>query len=168
MVRVASTAAGVTRTRIPDTPFAPEIGHAQVALEGVEVRAEDILPGDGYDRYLKPFRTIEDTHVHAALLGFLSGVAARHGWPRRVREELAALVASIRAIALEEPSAAELHVALAGALSLARRLVSETTEHWALVPAEERARWERDRPLLGVAEKARGARLESAWKVLGQ
>ena len=47
----------------PPTPFAPEIPHARITLANVTVRDEDVLPGDGYARYLKPFRTIEDTFV---------------------------------------------------------------------------------------------------------
>lgn len=167
LVRVAARAPGVTVTRIPDTPFAPEIGHAEIVLDGVLAGDADVLPGDGYDRYLKPFRTIEDAHVHAALLAHIFGVASHHGWPRHVREELLALVAAVRAVALEDPIAPEVHIALAGSLALERRLLDQCAEHWSLVPPEIRARWERDRPLLGVAEKARAARLETAWRLLG-
>ena len=35
------------------------------------VEPEEVLPGDGYLRYLKPFRTVEDLYVQAALLGCL-------------------------------------------------------------------------------------------------
>ena len=42
-------------------------------------------PG-GYERYLKPFRTTEDCHVLAALLGYLTRVARRYQFPRRVAE----------------------------------------------------------------------------------
>ena len=39
--------------------FVPEISHAEVELDRVKVSDADVLPGDGYDDYLKPFRTIE-------------------------------------------------------------------------------------------------------------
>ena len=48
----------------------------------------DLLPGDGYDIYLKPFRTIEDIHVHAALIGYLVGVARRLEAPLRPCRQL--------------------------------------------------------------------------------
>src|SRR5262245_25603109 len=74
VVRVPANAAGV-RIEPAVAPFVPEIAHARVTLDGVRVSAGDLLPGDGYDDYLKPFRTIEDLHVHGALLGYLIGVA---------------------------------------------------------------------------------------------
>ena len=54
-----------------------EIPHAEVGLDRVRVEASAVLPGDGYADYVKPFRTIEDAHVHCALLGYL---VARHVW----------------------------------------------------------------------------------------
>ena len=54
-----------------------QLGHLFVSLSDVAITAHEILPGDGYDRYLKPFRTVEDIHVHAALLGHAIGAARR-------------------------------------------------------------------------------------------
>ncbi len=36
----------------------------------MHVADDELLPGDGYDDLLKPFRTIEDTHVLAAAVGW--------------------------------------------------------------------------------------------------
>lgn len=184
VARVASGAAGVTVTPMPPPPFAPEIPHAEVELAGVEVGEGDVLPGDGYDDYVKPFRTIEDVHVHAALLGYLAGVARRSGFPARVIERLAALVVCARSIAALDPKAPEAHVALSGLLEQARGLVATLSGGgeggggeggggeeagpalWESAPPEERARWERDKSLLRVAERAREARRERAWQAL--
>ena len=164
VVLVDAHAAGVTLHPMPDTAFTPEIPHAQVSFENVAVSASAILPGDGYDRYLKPFRTIEDIHVNAAVLAYVLSVARRFAWPREVIERLLAILLAARAVGVAEPSARETHLALAGVLSLGRRFLDETREHWALVESEERRRWERDVGLLSVAERARTARTESAWK----
>ncbi len=167
VARVEASSAGLTLSTLPPLPFCPEVGHAKIALEDVWVRAEDVLAGDGYDRYLKPFRTVEDVHVHAAVLAHVLGVGARHGWPLALREEIASLLAALAAIAGSDPSAPETHAALAGTLRLARRLLDECEPRWAEVGADAGERWKRDRALLAVAEKVRAARLESAWRALG-
>jgi acyl-CoA dehydrogenase len=164
VARVDARGPGVTLRPLPETPFTPEIAHAEVLLERAPV--VEVLPGDGYDRYLKPFRTIEDVHVHAAMLGHVLGVAQRSGWPQPLRERLVAAIAAVRAVAAADPTAPEVHVALAGCIAVARSLIDETEEHWALARDDVRERWSRDRALLRVAEKARGQRLVSAWERL--
>jgi alkylation response protein AidB-like acyl-CoA dehydrogenase len=161
LVKVSPTAPGVTITPMPPPPFAPEVGHAQIALD-TKVAAGDVLPGDGYDDYLKPFRTVEDIHVHAALLGWMLGLGERHGWPHELIERLLAGVAALRSLAAAPPLAAATHLALAGAIAATRELVERAP--WSSLDPEARARWERDRPLLDVAGRARTARLEAAWR----
>src|SRR4051812_46156360 len=96
IVRVPARATGVTITPT-SAPFVPEVPHAELALDHVAVAEADLLPGDGYADYLKPFRTVEDIHVHAALIGYLIGVARRHQLAQLDR--LIALAASVRALA---------------------------------------------------------------------
>lgn len=163
VVRVGVREAGVRLTVMPPTPFAPEIPHAEVELEGVAVAEGSVLEGDGYEVYLKPFRTLEDTHVHGALLGYLLGVGRRYGWPVGLMEGLASAVLAARGVAAEPAAAAATHVALAGLLGGTERLIREAEPCWGGVGEGERGRWERDRPLLGVAGKARAARREAAW-----
>jgi len=165
VVRVASDAAGV-RLQPSAAPFVPEIPHAEVELSGVVVRDPDILPGDGYDDYLKPFRTIEDVHVHGALAGYLLGVARRKRFARELQERLIVLALAARALGHAAPKAATTHVALAGVLDLAHALLAELEPLWAASPDAEWTRWQRDRPLLRVAATARAARRDRAWSLL--
>jgi len=168
-LRVASVPAaraGIVRRALPATPFCPEIGHAEVVMD-VELDPAEILPGDGYDDYLKPFRTLEDVHVHAALLGFLVHTAGRSGWPREASERLLALLAAAPALAAA-PKRPLAHLALAGWLAATRGLLDELAPHWQRVEPDWRARWERDRPLLSLAEKVRGLRTQAAWAALAQ
>jgi hypothetical protein len=166
LVRVPADAPGVTLTRMPDTPFVPEVPHAELRLHSVRVAAADVLEGDGYARYVKPFRTVEDLHVHGAVLGYVLGIANRFGWPQPVREQLLFLIAGLRGLAELPPDEAGLHVALGGAIAQARRLLDECHPHWATVAPGIRAHWERDAQLLHVAERARSQRLVSAWQRL--
>jgi alkylation response protein AidB-like acyl-CoA dehydrogenase len=161
LVRIAANAPGVRMTALT-TPFVPEIPHAEIELDRVAVRAADLLPGDAYAEYIKPFRTVEDIHVHAALLGYLIGAARRYALP--VLEQLIALAVATRALAAEDRGAPELHVALAGTLALLGPVVTHVEQLWR--DGEERQRWQRDRALLSVAASAREARLATAWERL--
>jgi acyl-CoA dehydrogenase len=167
LVAVDARAPGVTLEKMPDPPFAPELPHAIVKLDGVEVREADLLPGDGYEAYVKPFRTIEDAHVFLALVGHVVRAARAYGGAREVIELAAATALALREVAVMDPSAAGTHVALAGALELGRRLLGEAAQVWSLAPEDVRARWERDRALAGVAERARAERRARAWERLG-
>ncbi|HEX3343148.1 MAG TPA: acyl-CoA dehydrogenase family protein, partial [Polyangiaceae bacterium] len=80
VARVPSRRAGVRLESGAPTPFAPEIGHARAVFDGVTVGEAELLPGDGYTTVLKPFRTIEDAHVLAAVLGWGIGVGRRSAW----------------------------------------------------------------------------------------
>lgn len=157
---------GMRLEALPETPFVPEIPHGKLHLEGVRVERDEVLQGDGYEDYLKPFRTVEDVHVHAALVGWLVQVGRRHGWAREHLEALAELASACFALALVEPLDAAAHVALGGLLGRFRSVVGALD--WSDVAEEERALFERDRPLFEVAGKARARRLDTAWGRLGR
>jgi alkylation response protein AidB-like acyl-CoA dehydrogenase len=165
LVRVAANAPGVTIVPMTAT-FVPEIPHAEVVLERVVVRAADVLPGDGYAAYVKPFRTVEDIHVHAALLGYLVGVTRRHALAHELTEQVLALAIATRGLAAEDRAAPELHVALAGVLALVTPVVAAVETAWAVQGGDEWQRWQRDRMLLGVAGSARSARRDKAWSTI--
>ena len=164
VVRIAANAPGVT-LRATSTPFVPEIPHAEVTLDRVAVREADVLPGDGYDDYLKPFRTVEDLHVHAALVGYAIGVARRHGFAQELIETLLACAVTTRALAGEDGKAATTHLALAGLFAQLAAALAELERVWSASPDEEWTRWQRDRALLKVAGSARKARRDRAWSL---
>jgi acyl-CoA dehydrogenase len=168
VVRIARAQAGVEVRPLPETPFAPEIPHAEVAID-VAVRASDVLDGDGWDVYLKPFRTIEDLHVHAALLGHLVAQARRGRMPRAIVEELMTIVASLYALSTTDPTNVAVHVTLGGVIAATVRTMESFASALpsSTIDDETKARFERDRRLLGVAGRARAMRLDAAWKSLG-
>jgi len=165
VIRVRADAPGV-RLSPTTTAFVPEIPHAEVELAGVAVTAAEVLPGDGYDAYLKPFRTIEDIYVNGAIAGYLIGVARRYAMPRELRERLIATAVIAHSIASADPRAVTTHAALAGMLDLLQRSVAEIEPLWAAANDAEWARWQRDRSLFRVAGAARAARRERAWAIL--
>ncbi|MFD9551848.1 acyl-CoA dehydrogenase [Nocardia salmonicida] len=148
---------------LPALPFAPEIPHAGVTFDAAP---GEVLPGDGYTDYLKPFRTVEDLHVVAAVLGQLIRVARLSQWPAEPVEQLLALFAAVRGVGSDDPSSPGVHIALGGLFDRLTALRAELEPLWAPVDPEVRKRWERDVPLLGVAGKVRAARLATAWRAL--
>lgn len=167
MVALDAGARGLTVTAMPPTRFVPEVPHARLAFEKVEVGSAAILPGDGYDQYVKPFRTVEDIHVQAAVLAYLMRESQRLGWPTGWRERLAAVLAAFNQVANMPAASAETHIALAGALALADDLIEEAEAFWTASAADPAAlRWRRDREILKVAGKAREQRTLRAWETL--
>jgi acyl-CoA dehydrogenase len=160
IVRVDRDRTGLSVMPMAETPFAPEVRHVELALRDVLVSREDVLPGDGYEDFLKPFRTIEDLFVHGALLGYVLGIARRHGFEHAFAEEVIAAIVTTRALAAVDPRALETHLALAGVLRGVERLVTAEDDRLAAVDP----RWSRDRALLTVASRARELRREAAWR----
>lgn len=140
-------APGVTLQPLPTTPFIPEISHASLHLEGARGQ---VLEGDGYLDYLKPFRTVEDVHVLAA---GAAHIASQSRDPRQKERAVAAILA-LATIVYMPPLSPATHVALAGAIDIIDALVAAH---------EGDERWSRDRPLFGVAGRARIKRREVAW-----
>ncbi len=151
--------AGIDILPLPPAEFAPEVPHAAIRFEGVAVAPDERLPGDGYADYLKPFRTVEDIHVMAAIAAWLAATFAGAPGGAEHVEELAALAGALVTLGGLDPRAAATHRALAGALAALERARVRAEPLWALVDSEVGARWQRDRALLRVAGSARAARL---------
>lgn len=166
LVAVDPTTAGVRIVPMPPTPFTPEIVHAEILLDKVSIRQDQVLAGDGYEDYVKPFRTIEDVHVSAAVIGYLIQVVQKIEGPSELAEELIGLVPGLRSLALGDPSRAEVHLALAGFWHLQSRVLEELSHHWRRADPAGFENWERDRVLFQVAGKARAKRRARAWKLI--
>lgn len=96
-------------------------------------------------------------------------MARRYAWPQETIERLIASVAATRTLALLDPSAPEVHVALAGVLAQDARLMADIASSWAGVTSEERDRWQRDSARFGsVAGQLRELRRQRAWEALGR
>jgi hypothetical protein len=167
IARVDSKIEGLKIEKMPATKFVPEVPHARLQFENLKVKEAEILPGDGYDEYVKPFRTVEDIHVQAAVLSYLMREGQRLSWPQHWLERLSALLAALGKIADMPSSHAETHIALAGALAIGSGLIEETEAYWLKSAADPATlRWRRDRELLQVAGKARELRTQRAWESL--
>lgn len=163
VARISAKAAGVTHGEGLELDFVPEVPHGTVTFENARVEA--VLEGDGYERYLKPFRTIEDAHVFGAVIGCLI-TNGRDALPKVTLEQLLAQLAAIMTVARLSPSDAAAHVTLAGILTASKALIDFIDlKHF---DADFRARFERDKKLLTVASKVREQRRETAWAQLAK
>ncbi len=163
VARVDLAAAGVRVEAMPPTAFVPEVEHGQLHFDGVVVQASELLPGDGYEAYVKPFRTLEDLHVGGAIVAYVFGAAMRQEWSRGLREDLLQSLVTARSLALADPASAAVHLALEGWQRGRDGLLQRVDEEWRRVGGDEADRWQRDRALTRIAERVRAQRTETAW-----
>jgi hypothetical protein len=167
MAWVNPETAGVALSTAPPLPFIPELTHCSATFRQVFIPSGNLLPGDGYAEAVKPFRTIEDLHVTGAVLGHLLGIARRCGWPRGIVGQMTLLVAAVVSLAEENPRAPAVHVAMGGLLEQVDLLLDTLDPLWPGTGAAIHRRWQRDRPVLAIAARARQQRLEAAWRDYG-
>ncbi|WXL24956.1 acyl-CoA dehydrogenase family protein [Ectopseudomonas mendocina] len=155
---------GVKIEPLPALPLMPDIGHARLHLNDAHCER---LPGDGWSDYVKPFRTLEDVHVLAALCAWLFGVGKESYWPQTLLLRLVGLLAGCAETARLCPSDAHGHVLLAGLFAQFDSLRTELDEAFAATTDEHwQCLWQRDKGLLSIAMSARTKRLETALKTL--
>lgn len=151
--------AGIRVENLPALPLMPDIAHARLQLHAAPCER---LAGDGWDDYVKPFRSIEDLHLLAALTAWQYGLARECGWPQALQLRLLGLLCGCAEVARQNPSSAVTHVLLAGLFAQQQALKPELDaafgagpEHWARL-------WQRDQGLLALASSARAKRLQKA------
>lgn len=162
---VRQGAPGVRIEALPALALMPDIGHARLHLEQAQCER---LAGDGWNDYVKPFRSIEDVHVLAAVCAWLHGIGQECAWPETLRLRLLAQLAGCAEVARHEPNAAATHLLLAGLFAQQQALAAELDAAFAAAPAHWQALWQRDQGLLQIAEGARAKRLAKAWQIVAR
>jgi len=161
---VQADSAGVLLEVGRPIPLVPDIPHSQLRLEQA---AGERLAGDGWADYVKPFRTLEDTYVLAALAAWLYGLGVRHHWPHALVLRLLAVLIGSAELARQSPHDPATHLML-GALGeqfddLHPQLdlaLEATNGPWAEA-------WQRDKGVLWLAKHAQARRLQKAMIELG-
>ncbi|UFQ98594.1 acyl-CoA dehydrogenase family protein [Pseudomonas wenzhouensis] len=160
---VRQGAPGVRIEPLPALPLMPDIGHARLHLEQAQ---SERLAGDGWDDYVKPFRTLEDVHVLAAVVAWQFGVGRECAWPDALLLRLQGLLAGCAEVARQAPNAATTHLLLAGLFAEQQALAGELHAAFSAGPAHWAELWQRDQGLLRIAEAARSKRLEKARRIV--
>lgn len=164
VIRVSPQAHGVKIVPMPETPFVPEIHHAEVSLDAVVVTEADLLPGDGYEDYVKPFRTVEDIHVHAAGTGYLVRVCRQYDLGRVLLERLAHVITSLQSMATADPKDPMTHIVLSGILAESKNILSDVDAAFVKVAPAQHAKFAQDKLIFEVASRVRAERSAKAWE----
>lgn len=163
VLQVDADAAGVRVEPGPTLPMLPDVPHARLLLDQAVARR---LPGDGWADYIKPFRTLEDLHVMAAVAAWVYGVGVRQNWPLALRLQLLAVLSGCAGVANEQLHSAAGHLALAAVSAGFTALRGELDPLFAHAPAPLAEQWQRDQRVLDLAQPARQRRLHKALEVL--
>lgn len=150
---------GVRLEKLPAIPLMPDISHGRLFLDNAFC---ELLAGDGWDAYVKPFRTLEDIYVLSAMSAWLYGVGQESDWPQNLQLRLLALLAGCAEVSRQNPASSAGHVVLGGLFAQFDALRSELNEAFADGPSEWAALWGRDRAVLELAAGARAKRLAKA------
>lgn len=163
LVRIENPAPGLLIKPLEDLPFIPEIRHGELKMDRVHVAESQILPGDAYPAYIKPFRTLEDFHITAAVSAYLFRTACLFKWPQDIKERILALLSCIKAVSTANPMESALHILCGGISGLFASVIDSIEPHMDLTDAKTCSRWHRDKAFFNIAEKAREKRLSAAW-----
>ncbi|WP_369958811.1 acyl-CoA dehydrogenase family protein [Pseudomonas benzenivorans] len=161
---VRNGAPGVRVEPLRAMPLMPDIGHARLHLEAANCER---LAGDGWDDYVKPFRSIEDLHVLTAVCAWLHGVGRESNWPQDLQLRLLGLLAGCAEVARQNLTSAASHLLLGGLFAQFAAMAAELDKACAAGPEHWAGMWRRDKGLLEIAETARGKRLSKALAALG-
>lgn len=152
---------GVRLEPLPALPLMPEVSHARLHLEHALCER---LAGDGWDAYVKPFRSLEDLYVLSALCAWLYGIGRRHGWSQNLQLRLLALLGGCAEGSRQSAEAEASHLLLGGLFAQFSALRDELNEALASTDGNWADLWMRDQGILDIASAARAKRLDKAWR----
>lgn len=150
---------GVKVEKLPALPLMPDISHGRLHLDGALC---ELLAGDGWDAYVKPFRSLEDVYVLSAMTAWLYGIGQDSNWPQALQLRLLALLAGCAEASRQAPSNPAGHVLLGGLFAQFESLKTEVDQ--ALLQGDPAcaAMWQRDQSVMQLAAGARAKRLAKA------
>ncbi|MHC6224207.1 acyl-CoA dehydrogenase middle domain-containing protein [Pseudomonas sp. X10] len=155
---------GVRVEALPALPLMPEVGHAHLHLEQAVC---ELLAGDGWDAYVKPFRSLEDLYVLAALVAWLYSVGQQCAWPQALQLRLLGLLGGCAEGSRQCADSVGCHLLLGGLFAQFQGLRGEIDQALAAGPEEWASLWQRDQGVLDLASTAREKRLAKAWTSAG-
>lgn len=150
---------GVRVEKLPALPLMPDISHGRLHLDGALC---ELLAGDGWNAYVKPFRTLEDVYVLSAMTAWLYGVGQDSGWSQPLLLRLLALLAGCAEASRQPPNNPAGHVLLGGLFAQFDALKSEIDQALAEGNPEWAQMWQRDQSVMQLAAGARAKRLAKA------
>ncbi len=157
---------GIRQEAGRDLGFLAALPHGRARFEAVEVASSMIAPGDGWTAYARPFRTLEDVHVQAAVAAHVAAEALRRDWPAALVASLAGCLARLAQCAQYAPDDAHGHLLLAAAERELQQAAAQVNELVAGADDAFARDWRANHLLVALAAPARAARLAKAMAVL--
>lgn len=150
-----------------DLPFMKAVKHGKLVLDNTKITSEQILDGDGYSQYTKPFRTLEDVCVSAAYQAMLLRQALDHQWAEDLRDQLLFNLYTLKNLFSLPPSAKETHLLLStheqNFENLLPAIEENITQHSSV---DFKADWELNKRVIFLGKKLKEIRLTKAREVL--
>ncbi|MCE2029688.1 hypothetical protein [Sessilibacter corallicola] len=162
ILHIRSDLEGVTIQTQPPLPMISDIKQGFAHFKNVPITPDNVLKGDAYTNYVKPFRTYEDVHVISALLGYLFSVVNRNPWPQGINVNITDLKIRLQSISSSDLTAAATHLELDAVIYNFKQLIEQIEEHWQRSQPPEYTAWLRDKAILKIAEYTRRKRTERA------
>jgi hypothetical protein len=167
IVKVPANAQGVELGVPRPQSVVPELPHSEVSFSDVPIANDQLLEGDGYRDYARPFRLREDVFVTGCTLAYLLAQGHLAEWPTLWRQRCIAVIVSLSECASLSASDTRTELVTAGALSLAGEILDQADQYMASHETTAGSRWSRDKPLLGGGKEARRQRVLAAWARAG-
>ena len=149
-----------------DMPFLAAVPHGRALFTGVEVEAAMVVEGDGWRDHARPFRTIEDVHVLAAMAAHAARQSVRDGWSPSLQAALLSCLARLSGCAQYAPGDPSGHLLLAAAERELQGCVAQINELLAGRDDDFPRDWRANHLLVALAAPARAKRLEKAVATL--
>ena len=166
MIALPADRTGVTFDLDPYVGYGPEIRIADIAFDDVQVQPSEVMQGDAYLSYIKPFRLIEDVYNTVGTQIGMFRLGTEHGWEDEQLETLVALISQAAAVSSTDMASPEAILLLTAYLRSSGEFWANIWQSWPNAPAGVVAKWSPERSLLGVAERARETRRQTAWAEL--
>ena len=146
-----------------ELPFMKEVKHGKLALENTPVSNSQILEGDGFEDYAKPFRTLEDILVGTAQQAMLLRQAIDSNWNEALREQLLLNLHTFKYLLQLPALDKETHLLLTANEQrfeeLLPKIDAQILEHSATSFQEN---WNTNKKVLNLAKKVKEIRLAKA------
>lgn len=166
VVQLTSTTKGVSLTALAPGKMLPELGRARLQMQDVRTERSAMLEGDGWKRFVKPFREYEATYLTAAVLAYLLREGRARNWPSSYMQRLMTSLSMLCDLSHDRRDAPMQQVVFAGAIDISHQLIEEASAHWATHQDLTAQRWDRDSKLLQLSAAGSEKRAAKAWKQL--
>ncbi len=143
--------------------FMKEVKHGKLSLKDTPISERQILDGDGFSAYTKPFRTLEDICVSAAYQAMLLRQAIECKWAEELRDQILLNIYTLKnllSLPLLDPNT---HILLAANEENFEQFLPNIESHIEkTASAPFKADWALNKKVIALGKKIKAVRLSKA------